>query len=490
MYNFTKCGTLPGMEMKRPFSQDDWFNTPKPVRDYIEFLEQKVIQLSEHIQHLEAHQKHLEQRLDELESRLNRNSRNSDQPPSTDPPFHKPAKEADPEKKKKKRKKGGQKGHQGHKQALLEPTLVMDLKPEACPCGNHHLPVHQMEPFYTHQVVELPHIQMDITHFVLHRTHCPKCGRVVKAALPKSARPGYGPRLSALIAEMSGVMGVSREAVQNFCRSVLGFHISTGAIQNVIDRASRAIQPIHDEIGRQIRQAPVNHVDETSFYQEGRLEWLWTMINHTLAFFMIHAHRSAEAFQELIQNWRGTLISDDYGVYRKWTEKRQSCLAHLIRRAKGLSEKKDEKIAAFGRSVLAELRLLCHWAKAPPTLDQELAFYNRFVHFLLDHQEGQDEAGKFSRRMLKELGSLWLFLDENGVEPTNNRAERALRFAVLWRKRSNGTQSEKGDRWVERILTLKETCRLRATSTYQILTEAIDDFFKEQTPNLSWITPE
>jgi transposase len=478
------------MEVKRPFSEADWLATPKPVRDYVEYLEKIFIQHAEHTQRLEAVQKQLEKRLEELEARLNRNSLNSNKPPSTDPPFNKPSKESGQGKKKKKRKKGGQKGHKGHKQELLEASRVVDLKPESCPCGNHHLPSHGMEPFYTHQVIELPKIQMDVTHFVLYRTNCSHCGRTVKAVLPKASRQGYGPGLSALIAEMSGAMGASRETVQNFCRSVLGIHISIGAVQNVIDRASRAIEPIYDEIGCFVRQAPVNHVDETSFFQEGRLQWLWTMINPKTAFFMIHAHRSKEAFFDLIQSWRGTLVSDDYGVYRNWAEKRQSCLAHLIRHAKGLSEKKDEKVAAFGQSVLTELRRLCHWAKAPPSLDEELAFYHRFVHFLLDHHKRRDGAGTFSRRMLKELESLWLFLEEEGVEPTNNRAERALRFAVLWRKRSNGTQSDKGDRWVERILTLKETCRLRSASTYQILTEAIDSFFKDQDPNLSWITPE
>lgn len=476
------------MDFKRPFSEADWLATPKPVRDYVEYLESKVSQLTQTVNALLEHQKLLEKRLDELESRLNQNSRNSNRPPSSDLPFNKPKKESKPARKKAKRKKGGQKGHKGHKQELLEPTRVKDLKPEACPCGNHHLPTKQMEPFYTHQVIELPQIETDIIHLVLYRTTCPDCGRVVKARLPRKNRSGYGPRLSAMIAEMSGIQGSSRETVQNFCRSALGFPISIGAIQNVIDRASQAIEPIYDEIGRLVRQAKVNHIDETSFFQEGRLQWLWTMTNTILAFFMIHAHRSKAAFSELIQGWAGILISDDYGVYLKWFKKRQTCLAHLIRRAEGLSEKKDESLKAFGKTLLTELRRLCHWAKAPPDLDEELAFYNRIFHFLVEHQKRKDDAGKLARRMLGELDALWLFLNENGVEHTNNRAERALRFAVLWRKRSNGTQSEKGNRWVERILTLKETCRLRSASTYQILAEAIDAFFKEQKPDLNWLT--
>lgn len=469
------------MDFKRPFSEADWLATPKPVRDYVEWLEQTVIHHSKLIARLEK-------RLEELESRLNQNSRNSNRPPSSDPPFEKPEKKPKPPRKKAKRKKGGQKGHKGYKQELLEPSKVVELKPDRCPCGNHHLPPKEMGPFYTHQVIELPEIKMDVTHLVLYHTTCRECGRIVKARLPRQSRSGYGPRLSAMIAEMSGIQGASRETVQNFCRSVLGFHISIGAVQNVVDRASEAIRPIYEKIGDLARQAEVNHVDETSFFQEGRLQWLWVLVNANLSYFMVHASRSKAAFAELIQDWTGILISDDYGVYRKWFQKRQTCLAHLIRRAEGLSEKKDESLRAFGIKFLAELRLLCHWTKAPPELDEELAFYNRTFHLLLDHRKRKDEAGRLARRLLNELDALWLCLNEDGVEPTNNRAERALRFAVLWRKRSKGTQSEKGDRWVERILTLKETGRLRCASTYKILSEAIDSLFKEQQPDLTWIT--
>lgn len=471
------------MELKRTFSEADWLATPQPVRDCFEQLEQTVIHLSEHIVRLEN-------RIDELEARLGMNSQNSNKPPSSDPPFSKPEKKSKPTPKKAKRKKGGQKGHKGNRRELLEPRWVENLMPPACPCGSPRLADQQAKPFYIHQVIEFPKVEMDITHLVLHRATCPDCGRTVKASLAKPSRSGYGPRLSALIAELSGMQGASRESVQGFCRSVLGFPISIGAIQNVIDRASEAIGPIHDEIGRLTRKAEINHIDETSFFKEGRLQWLWAMVNDATAYFRIHPHRSKAAFLDLIQDWNGTLVSDDYGVYLKWFKKRQTCLAHLIRAAVGLSEKKDKSLKAIGIWLADELRRLCRWAKEPPDLDEELAFYGRLVQFLTEHRDRKDDAGKLTRRMLSELDSLWLCLNEPGVEPTNNRAERALRFAVLWRKRSKGTQSTKGDRWVERILTLKETARLRSVSTYELLTQAIDSFFKDRKPDFAWISTE
>src|SRR4029434_4214497 len=123
-----------------------------------------------------------------------------------------------------------------------------------------------------------------------------------------------------------------------------------------------------------------------------------------------------------------------------------------------------------------------------PTGGEWRAWYARLCKLIEQYHDRQDDAGQFARRLLQEMDSLWVFLAQHGVEPTNNRAERALRFGVLWRKRSLGTASDKGNRWVERILSLKETCRLQARSTYSVLVDAVASFFSDQPPDLSWIT--
>lgn len=425
----------------------------------------------------------LEKRIDELESRLNQDSQNSNKPPSSDSPYKKPAKRI----KKKKRKRGGQKGHKGHQQTLLAPTQVVNLKPRRCLCGSQKIKAKSLEPYYIHQFIELPKIKMDIIHYVLHKGSCARCGKRVKAHLPKQYQAGYGPGLSALIAEMSGNHGASRQTVQSFLTSVLDMSISTGAIQNVIDRASLALMPIYEHIGKQARRCPVNYIDETSWLQSGTLNWLWAMANKKVAYFKVHGQRSKQAFLALIEDWRGILVSDDYHVYQNWVNRRQTCLAHLIRQAKALAQRKDESIARFGHSLLQLLRQLCRWAHAPPSEKQWTDFYSRLILLLLLFEDADDDAGKLARRVAREMDSLWVFLEENGVEPTNNRAERALRFGVMWRKRSNGTQSHKGNRWVERILTLRQTCRQRSLAAFPILVDAISCYFKEQQPDLSWI---
>jgi transposase len=236
-----------------------------------------------------------------------------------------------------------------------------------------------------------------------------------------------------------------------------------------VDRVSAAITPHYEAIAAKVRCAQVNYIDETSWYQHGVLAWLWVMVNTTVAFFKVQASRSTAAFEALVKRWAGILVSDGYGVYCQWVHGRQTCLAHLIRRARGLAERKDPELARFGHRVMTELQRLVHWATAPPTSGEVQTWYARMVHLLDQHRERQDAAGTFARTLERELGALWTFVVEAGVEPTNNRAERALRFAVLWRKLMQGTYNEKGDRWVERILSLRETCRLRGTATFPIL---------------------
>jgi transposase len=342
-------------------------------------------------------------------------------------------------------------------------------------------------PYYTHQVIELPPIDMAIIHWVLYQADCPRCGHRVKTHLPPEYHTGYGPRLSALIGELAGVQGTSRSLIQTFCASVLGVPLGLGAIQKVIDRVTLALQPYYAAIARIARQAPVGYIDETPWFCQGNLQWLWVMTSPQAAFYRIDPHRSKEAFLALIDDWDGILVSDGYGVYQTWVAQRQTCLAHLIRRARGVAQRSNAAVAACGARALAELQRLCHMAHSPPTGGQWRAWYARLCDLIARYYDRQDEAGQLVRHLLREMDSLWVFLFEHGVETTNNRAERALRFAVMWRKRSQGTHSDKGSRWVERILSLKETCRVQARSTYALLVDAVRCYFHGQLPDTSWL---
>jgi transposase len=452
-----------------PFTPRDWEQTRPAVQAYLRTVRDELYQLQDHVKTLEA--------------RLTQNSTTSSRPPSSDSPYKKPRRRTTSTTP---RKAGGKPGHPGHRQVLLPPTTVKELRPERCACGNTTFPL--TTPYHTHQVIELPPIAMDVTHWVLHQGWCPDCGRWRKAQVPAEYATGYGPRFSALMGEVAGTYGNGRRMVQTFCASVLQIPISLGAIQKVLDRVAQAIAPHYSAIATQARHALVNYIDETPWFLTNTLQWLWVMASDTVAFYMIHPHRSKEAFAALIDDWEGILVSDGYGVYQSWVEARQTCLAHLIRTARSLAARDHPDLAACGTWALAELQRLCHMATAPPTGGEWRAWYARLCKLIEQYHDRRDDAGRLVRRLLREMNSLWVFLAHYGVEPTNNRAERALRFGVLWRKRSLGTASDKGNRWVERILSLKETCRLHARATYAVLVDAVSSFFSGQQPDLSWIS--
>jgi transposase len=258
-------------------------------------------------------------------------------------------------------------------------------------------------------------------------------------------------------------------------------------IQKLVDRVSEALVPHDTAIGEVARTAPVNYIDETSWLTHGDRHWLWVMANPEVAYFLIHPHRSKMAFSQLIADWMGILVSDGYLVYQHWQGLRQSCLAHLLRTAQGLAEHMDAGIARFGGRMHAELQRLGHMGTERPTVGQWRAWYARFRALIDRHTPREDQAGTFARRLQREGEALWVFLDVPGVDCTNNVAERAHRFGVLWRKRSQGTCSEKGNRWVERVLSFRHTCRIRGRPSFPLLVEAVTCLFKGEFPDLRWI---
>lgn len=464
------------MAPQRPISDFDWQLTPETAKKYIQYLESKLFGLQELVQTHET-------RIEKLETKSNKNSRNSSKPPSSDPPFNKQKRK----KTKSPNSKGGQKGHKGHQQQMLDPDTTKNLLPESCSCGHTDFSGCHSRPFYTHQHIEIPEIPVNVTHYVLNSCKCPDCGKTLKAELPAEARTGYGPRLSAFVAELSGTKGMSRSDVSQLCRSVLGVPISTGAIQKIIDRASAALDPFYDLAGQVARSAACNYIDETSWFKNNDLQWLWAMISERVAFFRIDPNRSKEAFERLILDWRGILVSDSYALYCKWVDGRQVCLAHLIRKAIALSERKEKDLKHFGHLIVSMLRQLTGFATVRPDDHQWQDFYRHLIFTLSLYENDKSDAGRLARQIVRELDCLWTFLDHEGVEPTNNRAERSLRFGVLWRKRSLGTQSDKGNRWVERILSFKETCRLKAKATFPIMVESIRSYFLGAPPDLEWV---
>lgn len=280
----------PPAEWPFPFRHRDWEQTPPAVQTYLLSLHQRLDQL--HSQ------------LDRLQERLDKTSQTSHKPPSSDSPFQTPKAKRG----KSLGKRGGRPGHPGTGPQLLSPTEGQSMYPEPWACGQGA--VISTVPSHTHQVIELPPIDMHITHVVFHQGTCAGCGHLRKATLPSPQSTGYGPRLTALVGELSAMHRRSRRLVQDFCGSVLQIPISLGTIQTLIDRTSQAIVPHSHAIAALARTAPVGSMDETLWYCRNTLPWLWTMGTDTVSLSLMHPHRSKEAVAALIDDWSGILVSD------------------------------------------------------------------------------------------------------------------------------------------------------------------------------------
>lgn len=424
----------------------------------------------------------LNARLRELEAALGQNSSNSGKPPSADPPE---AREQRPNRPATGRKPGGQAGHKGRLRELLPAERVdrtVDHYPTQClDCGRRLAKEQDAAPI-RHQVVELPVIKPEVTEHRLHRIACP-CGRVTCARLPLGVPSGMcGPRLMAFIALLTGFFHVSRRQAHLLLSDVLGIAISIGAISRVEERVSNAIatpvQQVHDHVLRQ----KAKHVDATTWRERGEHRVLWTIATNSATVFQIVADGARATLQKFLKKVRGVLITDRGTQFGFWAmDRRQICWAHLLRKFVAFSEHSEPTAAALGDSLLLLTQSVFHeWHRIRDGTSSRADFHRHslalrvYIETWLERGVALEIRGVSGScaDILAHRAALWTFADECGVEPTNNEAERELRGFVLWRKRCFGSQSERGNRFAERIMTVTHTLRKQKRHVLSFLTEA------------------
>ena len=419
-------------------------------------------------------------RLEELERRLGQNSANSSRPPSSDPP-QAPQR---PARKPSGRKPGGQPGHEGHHRAMVaDPDLTLVHPPERCEgCGGDLADAEPVGDRVCHQVWELPAVVCTVTEHQRLRLRCGCCGKVTLAGVPVGTPAGaFGPNLCATVVGLSAYM--SREEVARFVTDNFGCPMSAASVEAICKRASQALAGAYDELADAVADQPVVHMDETGWRWPGRRRWAWLANTDQIAVYQLTHTRSAEVAKALLgENFEGILVSDRYGAY-SWLDpaQRQACWSHLARDFQALSER-GGRIARLGRAlkqtageILAAHR--AHQADGRLVAWHEgelLDLHHRLMDLLEQGARMRDErTSRFCSALLDLWPALWNFTETPGVEPTNNRAERALRFAVLLRKRSGGTRADHGDRFIERLLTVRQTCRLQHRRLHDYLLTAI-----------------
>ena len=440
-----------------------------------------------------------------LRERIGRSSRNSSKPPSSDGPGFKP-----PERRKGSgRKRGGQPGHPGSGPELLPIERVEDVlehHPDACRRCGTLLQGEDLEPL-RHQVIEIPPIKPVVIEHRLHRLICPCCSTSTCAKLPVDVESSrYGPRLSALVGLLGSAFPLSFSKTQALLDQLLGVEISLGAIATIRQRLSAALeQPMNQAIAF-ARQQPVVYVvdgvlraavetgaptgNADGGNPDGKRGWQWVMVTTAVTVFMQGLGRTTAAAIELLGDaFGGIVVSDRFSAYNYFPlEQRQLCWAHVIRDLTAIAERQGAS-AQFGAELLAlQQQLFGQWHQwkggtigwyqlRQDCLPIRLAFEQTLQRVIdLGCQRGEKtpwaKTMRTCQKLLKQKKALWTFLDIQGIEPTNNAAERALRQSVIQRKISHGVQSRQGAICRSRLLTVTTTLRKQGRDVWQFMEQA------------------
>jgi transposase len=428
----------------------------------------------------------LEQENGRLRERLGQNSTNSSRPPSSDAPGARRAKK----KKRRGRRPGGQPGHPKHARALVplqSVDEVVELVPEHCEQCQRKLKGKDGAP-QRHQVVELEPLKARVTEYRSHQLKCQRCGGLTRAEVPAEARSAFGERLGASMSLLVGKYRLSKRLVCEVLSDMGGVQVSVGSVSNLEQQMSAALQAPVEQARQYMRQAQVVHADETGWAQgvkAGRATraWLWVVASALVVVFQIALSRGHQVIQGLLgTDFVGWLITDRWSGY-DWYDSglRQVCWSHLTRDFQGFIDRGGEG-GRIGRELMAQRNRMFRWwhRVRDGTLERRqfqkrMRKVERRVGALLRQacSCGQSKTEGVALRILRLEKCLWVFVDVPGVEPTNNSGERAIRQGVIYRKLSFGTRSERGSRFVERILTVVATLKQQQRNPLQFLRQAL-----------------
>jgi len=474
----------------------------------VERLRQELLERDRKLVEAERQISEAEKQIADLERKLAlrlQNSVTSSKPPSSDG-LAGEQRARGRKKGKSRRKPGGQPGHRGHWRGLAPANRVdhvVDLLPDRCRycecsfAGKRRRVSTQGEP-RRHQVTELPPIEAQITEYRCHSAVCSGCGKATQAELPQEVQGHFGPELTALIAYLTVVCRLPRRVVQELLGQVLGIPLSLGSIQNSWEEASEAVAEPCTELEQQLAHEPVINSDETGYRTSGEKRWLWALVAPAFVFYKIALTRGAEVLVQLLgEVFAGILCSDRCPTYLKYHKgEGQFCWAHFKRNILGVLEiAKTTEAERFCRDALAlHARLFRLWHRfragpgvryGPITREQLIAksipLEKKFFALAARYVDSRDkDVRNLALALMKHFEKFFAFLRNEGVEPTNNSAERALRCAVQWRKISFGSRSTRGEIAVARLLTVTRTCRIQNREPLDYLGSAIRSHRKAQ----------
>lgn len=452
-----------------------------------EELEEKLTRAEEKIDLLSKMLKEALGKITELEEKLKLNSNNSSKPPSTDQKGNTPKKD--------KKKKPSRKGKSRTPFSKDRVDKQVNCERQYCAhCNSESLELLTNLPEVLQQV-ELPVVRAIVTEYILHKYKCSTCGKQSTAELPDGVpNTVFGPSVMALFSTLTGLFHLAkREAIQ-LIKELYDVDISLGSSSNIEDRVANALAPVCVRIHQFILNGQFcKHCDETSWRSDGKRRFIWVLSCEKAAYYQVDPSRSREAFERIIgkaTNELNRVVTDRYGVYGVIHDLHQHCLAHLIRDFKRYAER-QEPDGPIGEALAKELAKACknhgEFRTGKITKRQRnlrMAHARRRVEFYLDDgfANGSNDLSSLCNSVLGTFHKLWTFTQVDGMEPTNNLAERDLRKLVIWRRKSYGTRSDRGERFVARITTVVETLKRQGESVLRYIESVLRSAYRDEEP--------
>jgi transposase len=421
-----------------------------------------------------------------------KDSSTSSKPPSSD--IVKPPKPPPPEGQNK-RRIGGQPGHPKHQRAAFPPEAInggsFDHRIDFCPgCGHDLQPALTLPPRMVQQV-DVREVPLSIQEHRSHPGWCPHCRKMHQAPFPPGIDRGglVGPSLTTWIAYLKGACHASFSTVRKFLRDVVRVTISRGELARIIAKVSRALERPYQELLDDLPSQARLNVDETGHKQNGDRQWTWCFRAGLYTLFKIDPTRSGDVLIEVLgAEFDGVLGCDYFSAYRRYQREfgvlLQFCLAHLIRDVKYLTTLPDPRDRAYGERLREALRSLFAVIHRREKLSAEV--FQRELEAARAEvlRSGTQEVPEtrpsrnLAQRFETHGESYFRFVTTPGVEPTNNLAEQAIRFVVIDRLITQGTRSEVGNRWCERIWTVIASCVQQGRSVFSYLEAAVGAWFE------------
>jgi hypothetical protein len=422
-------------------------------------------------------------------AQLEKDSTNSSKPPSSDNPQDKNQQPNTDNKEK--RKPGGQPGHKGSMRELIPVEEVDNLVhyyPEECNNCCKALPqdesANEVGESFRWQVAEIEPIKPFITEHQAHTTLC-ECGCQTSAALPEEIlKSNFGPRLASIIAYLAAVLHVSRRGTREFCETLLNINIALGSVQNLLEDTSDALEPVDKELKDALPKESVLNSDETGW----RDRWLWIFVASTFIYFQVAKTRSSKVLVDVLgMVYKGILCVDRWGAYTKYHKGLfQICWAHLKRDFFGIlkvgeATQSDDAIAFAKTMEKLRKKLMAIWYQfksgdisRPELIKKTRRVRTAIKRCLKEHLRSEERCVQnLAGKLYKRFDHLFTFIFHEGVEPTNNMAERGIRPAVQWRKVCFGNRSDNGAVLTSRLLTVTRTCWLQKRNPLEFLVAAI-----------------